>query len=170
MTHHEAEFTALRETIRERGTVRMILLPVTFGLWAGTAIATTAAIQLPIAALLPLLVLAAGFEAIYALHINVERIGRYLQVFHEPEGGWENVAMAFGQRFPGRGPDALFSTLFLMATAINYLPVALGGTTPELFAGGLLHLVLAVHIGTARSRASTQRLKDLERFHAIKNG
>jgi len=148
----------------------MILVPVTFGLWAGTAIATTAAIQLPIAALLPLLVLAAGFEAIYALHINVERIGRYLQVFHEPEGGWENVAMAFGQRFPGRGPDALFSTLFLIATAINYLPVALGGTTPELLAGGLLHLVLAVHIGTARSRASTQRQKDLERFHAIKNG
>ena len=170
MTHHEAEFAALRDTIRERGTVRMILVPVTFGLWAGTAIATTAAIQLPIAALLPLLVLAAGFEAIYALHINVERIGRYLQVFHEPEGGWENVAMAFGQRFPGRGPDALFSTLFLIATAINYLPVALGGTTPELVAGGLLHLVLAVHIGTARNRASSQREKDLERFHAIKNG
>ena len=170
MTHHEAEFVALRQTIRERGTVRMILVPVTFGLWAGTAIATTAAIQLPIAALLPLLVLAAGFEAIYALHINVERIGRYLQVFHEPEGGWENVAMAFGQRFPGRGPDALFSTLFLMATAINYLPVALGGTTPELVAGGLLHLVLAVHIGTARSRASTQRQKDLERFQTIRNG
>jgi len=168
MTHHEAEFAALRATIRERGTVRMILLPVTFGLWAAIAVATTAAIQLPIAALLPLLVLGAGFEAIYALHINVERIGRYLQVFHEPEGGWENVAMAFGQRFPGRGPDALFSTLFLMATALNYLPVALGGTTPELVAGGLLHLVLAVHIGTARSRASTQRERDLERFHAIR--
>jgi hypothetical protein len=35
-----------------------------------------------------------------------------------------------------------------MATALNYLPVALGGTTPELVAGGLLHLLLAVHIGT----------------------
>jgi len=170
MTHHEAEFEALRATIRERGTVRMILVPVAFGLWAATAIATTATIQLPIAALLPLLVLAAGFESIYALHINVERIGRYLQVFHEPEGGWENVAMAFGQRFPGRGPDALFSTLFLVATAINYLPVALGGTTPELIVGGLLHLVLAFHIGTARSRASTQRQKDLENFQTIRNG
>jgi len=168
MTHHEAEFAALRATIRERGTVRMILLPVTFGLWAATAVATTAAIQLPIAALLPLLVLAAGFEAIYALHINVERIGRYLQVFHEPEGGWENVAMAFGQRFPGRGPDALFSNLFLVATALNYLPVALGGTLPELVAGGLLHLILAFHIGTARNRASHQRQQDLERFQAIK--
>jgi len=170
MPHHDEEFAALRATIRERGTIRMLLLPATFGLWAAAVIATMAVIDLPIAAILPLLVLAAGFEAIYALHINVERIGRYLQVFHEPDGGWEHVAMAFGQRFPGRGSDALFSTLFLMATAINYLPVALGGTTPELVAGGLLHLVLAVHIGTARSRASTQRQRDLERFQAIRNG
>lgn len=170
MSHNDEEFSALRATIRERGTVRMVLLPVTFGLWAGVVVATTAAIQLPIAALLPLLVLAAGFEAVYALHINVERIGRYLHVFHEPDGGWEHVAMTFGQRFPGRGPDALFSNLFLMATALNYLPVAIGGTTPELVACGLLHLVLAAHIGTARSRATKQRTIDLERFEAIKNG
>jgi len=133
-----------------------------------SAVATTAAIQLPIATLVPLLVLAAGFESIYALHINVERIGRYLQVFHEPDGGWEHVAMTFGERFPGRGPDALFSTLFLIATALNYLPVALGGTTPELVAAGLLHLLLAFHIGTARRRATQQRKLDLERFEAIK--
>jgi hypothetical protein len=170
MNHTDEEFAALRATIRERGTVRLILLPVTFGLWAGVAVATTAAIQLPIAALVPLLVLAAGFESIYALHLNVERIGRYLQVFHEPDGGWEHVAMTFGQRFPSRGPDALFSGLFLVATALNYLPVALGGTTPELIVGGLLHLLLALHIGTARSRASKQRALDLERFQAIKSG
>jgi hypothetical protein len=168
MTHSDEEFAALRATIRERGTIRMILLPVTFGLWAGAAVATTAAIQLPIAALVPLLVLAAGFESIYALHVNVERIGRYIQVFHEPGGGWEHVAMTFGERFPGRGPDALFSTLFLIATALNYLPVALGGTMPELVAAGLLHLLLAFHIGTARRRASQQRKLDLERFEAIK--
>jgi fatty acid desaturase len=168
MTHTEAEYDALRATIRERGTVRMILLPVTFGLWGGAAIATTAAVALPIAALLPLLVLAAGFEAIYALHVNVERIGRYIQVFHEPEGGWEHVAMQFGQRFPGKGPDSLFSALFLVATALNYLPVALGGTVPELVAAGALHLLLAVHIGTARSRASRQRAQDLERFETLK--
>lgn len=164
----DQEFEALRATIRERGTVRMILLPVTFGLWAGAAIATTAAVALPIGALLPLLVLAAGFEAIYALHINVERIGRYLQVFHEIDGGWEHVAMTFGQRFPGRGPDALFSNLFLIATALNYLPVALGGSVAELAGAGLLHLALAVHIGTARNRASKQRQQDLERFEAIR--
>jgi fatty acid desaturase len=168
MTHHEEEFAALRATIRERGTVRMVLLPVTFGIWAAVAVATMALIQLPAAALLPLLVLAAGFESIYALHVNVERIGRYLQVFHEPAGGWEHVAMAFGQRFPGRGPDALFSNIFLTATVLNFLPMAIGGAWPELVVGGLLHLLLAFHIGTARSRASKQRRQDLERFEAIK--
>ena len=81
---------------------------------------------------------------------------------------WEHVAMAFGQRFPGKGPDAVFSALFLVATALNYLPVALGGTVPELVAAGALHLLLAVHIGTARSRASRQRTQDLERFEALK--
>jgi hypothetical protein len=170
MSNNAEEYAALRATIRERGTVRMILLPVTFGLWGGAAIATTAAVALPIAALLPLVVLAAGFEAIYALHVNVERIGRYIQVFHEPDGGWEHVAMTFGQRFPGKGPDALFSGLFLAATALNYLPVALGGTIPEMVAAGLLHLLLAFHIGTARSRASHQRMQDLERFQALRNG
>ncbi|MGH9410530.1 MAG: hypothetical protein ACRD1V_13865 [Vicinamibacterales bacterium] len=146
----------------------MILLPVTFGLWAGTAVATTAALAVPIAALLPLLVLAAGFEAIYALHVNVERIGRYIQVFHEPGDGWEHVAMTFGQRFPGRGPDALFSALFLIATALNYLPVALGGAMAELVVAGVLHLLLMIHIGTARRRAAQQRQQDLERFEAIR--
>ena len=170
ITRQDAEFEALRATIRERGTVRMILLPVSLALWAGTAIATTAVVTLPIATLVPLLVLASGFEAIYALHVNVERIGRYLQVFHEPEGGWEHVAMTFGQRFPSRSPDALFSGIFLIAAALNYLPVALGGTLPELVVAGMLHLLLAIHIGTARQRAARQRLLDLERFTAIKSG
>ena len=169
MSHAESEYKALRATIRERGTVRMVLLPVTLGIWAGAAVATTAAIALPVAALLPLVVLAAGFEAIYALHVNVERIGRYIQVFHEPDGGWEHVAMAFGQRFPGKGSDALFSGLFLIATALNYIPVALGGTVPELVVAGLLHLLLAIHIGTARSRASRQRQQDLERFETLRH-
>ena len=163
------EFEALRATIRERGTARMILLPVTLGIWAAVAIATTAAVALPIAALVPLVVLAAGFEAIYALHVNVERIGRYVQVFHEDQGGWEHVAMAFGQRFPGRGTDALFSGLFLVATALNFLPVALRGTTPEMIVAGLRHLLLAVHIGTARNRAARQRRQDLERFTALRD-
>jgi hypothetical protein len=168
-SHSDYEFEALRATIRERGTARMILLPVTLGIWAAVAIATTAAVALPIAALVPLVVLAAGFEAIYALHVNVERIGRYIQVFHEDQGGWEHVAMAFGQRFPGKGGDALFSGLFLVATALNFLPVGLGGATPEIVVAGLLHLLLAIHIGTARTRAARQRRQDFDRFSALRD-
>jgi hypothetical protein len=41
--------------------------------------------------LVPLLVLVAGFEAAFALYTNVERIGRYLQVFHERDGEVESV-------------------------------------------------------------------------------
>jgi len=48
--------------------------------------------------------------------------------------------------------------------------VALGGTIPELVVAGLLHLLLALHIGTARSRASHQRAQDLERFEALRQG
>ena len=169
MTREEQEFQALRATIRERGTVRIILFPLCIAAWAATAIATMAVVALPIAALAPLVVLAAGFEAIYALHLNVERIGRYLQVFHESDGGWEHVAMEFGKRFRSRGPDALFSSTFLTATALNYLPVALGGDRSELVFAGALHVLLAFHIGTARRRAAEQRRLDLERFAAIKS-
>jgi hypothetical protein len=78
--------------------------------------------------------------------------------------------MTFGQRFPGKGPTRCSGNLFLMATALNYLPVGIGGETREQIAGGLLHLLLALHIGTAKRRATTQRALDLERFQAIKNG
>jgi hypothetical protein len=170
MTVREEEFAALRATIRERGTVRMVLLPVSITAWAATAVATTAAVSLPIAALIPLVVLAAGFEAIYALHVNVERIGRYLQVFHETPDGWEHISMLYGDRFPGRARDAVFSAIFLTATALNYLPVALGGDQYELIAAGVFHLLLGLHIGTARRRASNQRVRDLERFKTLKSG
>src|SRR4029453_8265216 len=96
----------MRATIAQRGTARMILVPVTFVAWAATAIATAAVITVAISTLVPLMVLAGGFEAIFALHVNVERIGRYLQVFHEPDDtGWETVASRFGQRVAPALPE-----------------------------------------------------------------
>src|SRR5690606_16775374 len=118
-----AEYAALRATIRERGTARMVLMPIVIAAWAAAAIAAGAALILPFATLLPLMILAAGFEGVLSLHMNVERIGRYLQVFHEEAGGWEHVAMAFGQRFPGGGTDPLFVRLFVAAILVNFLPV-----------------------------------------------
>ena len=162
------EYQALRATIRERGTARMVLLPIIFIGWAATAIATTAVITVAVSTVVPLLVLLAGFEAIFALHVNVERIGRYLQVFHEPSGGWERMTMSFGQRFPGTGPDPLFSRLFVLATSVNFLPAALGGDIPEIIVLAILHLLFINRVRLARAFAAAQRVQDLDRFIALR--
>ncbi len=158
----------MRDTIRQRGTARMVLVPVTFIGWAGTAVATAAVITVALSTLVPLLILAAGFEAIFALHMNVERIGRYLQVFHEQDGGWEQVAMQYGQRFPGAGPDPLFAQLFVFGASVNFLPAALGGEPIEVGIIAVLHLVLIYRIRTARSAAGRQRVQDLQRFELLR--
>src|SRR5580765_7985942 len=93
---HE-EYTALRATIRERGTARVCLFTAGIVAWAALTVATAALASTPVATLLPLLVLASVFEAVFALHVGVERVGRYLQVFHEIDdaASWEQTAMAF---------------------------------------------------------------------------
>jgi len=169
----EAEYVAMRATIRERGTARMVLAPLVFTAWAGTAIATSAIITVAVSTLLPLMVLAAGFESIYALYLNVERIGRYLQVFHETgddksmELGWEHVTMEFGSRFPG-GPDPLYSRLFMTAVSLNFLPVALGGSHIEIGILAVLHFLVINRMRVAQTSARTQRGLDLERFKELR--
>ncbi len=163
------EYIALRDTIRVRGTARMLLLPVAIAAWAATAIATAAVITVAISTLVPLMVLVAGFEAIFALHLNVERIGRYLQVFHEASGGWEHVAMAYGQRFGNGAPDPLFSRIFVLATSVNFIPAALGGDLPEMVVLAVLHLLFVNRIRIARGACAKQRAQDLERFAALKD-
>jgi hypothetical protein len=165
----EDEYQVLRATIQQRGTARMVLIPLIFIGWAGTAVATAAVITVAVSTLVPLLVLVAGFEAVFALHVNVERIGRYLQVFHENEVGWERVAMQFSQRFPGDGPDPLFSRLFVLATSVNFLPAALGWENiPELSILAVLHLLFINRVRVGRIFAAKQRAADLERFAALK--
>src|SRR6185295_1240019 len=122
----------------------------------------------PVATLIPLVVLAALFEAVFALHVGVERVGRYLQVFHEPaaEGsGWEHTAMAFG-RVPGAATtDALFTAVFLIAAACNIIPaLIIGPTQPELIFVGGGHALFALRLLAARAAAGRQRAIDLRRF------
>jgi fatty acid desaturase len=163
------EYQAMRATIQQRGSARMLVLPIIFVGWAGTAVATAAVITVAVSTLVPLLVLVAGFEAIFALHVNVERIGRYLQVFHERDSGWERVAMSFAQRFPRTGPDPIFSRLFVFATSVNFLPAALGWESlPELAVLAILHLLFINRIRLARIFAASQRAQDLERFEALR--
>ena len=163
-----AEYRALRETIRQRGSLRMTLVPVIFLGWAATAIATAAVITVAISTLVPLLVLVAGFETVFALHINVERIGRYLQVFHESDGGWEQVAMAFGERPGARAPDPLFAQLFVFGISLNLLPVLLGGEPPEIIVLAVLHLLAVYRIRMARTASRRQRSEDLQRFQSLR--
>ena len=88
---------------------------------------------MPLAVVFPLLVLAGTFEAVFALHVGVERIGRYLQVFHDD--AWEQTAMAFGPPLAGTGTDPLFAGLFGLATVCNFLPVLVGGSAPAELGG-----------------------------------
>ena len=164
----EDEYKALRATIQHRGTARIIVLPLVFVGWAGAAVAAAGVITVPVSTLVPLLILVAGFEAVFALHISIERIGRYLQVFHEGDGGWERVTMLFGQRFPGSGPDPLFGRLFVLATSVNFLPAGLGfESLPELVLLAIPHLFFINRIRMARAFAASQRTGDLERFTAL---
>jgi hypothetical protein len=173
MSLTESEFEALRQTIAGRGTVRVILLPVTFIGWAALSLVLMLFGDLPVAVLFPLGVLVAGFEAIHALHVAAERIGRYLQVFFE--GGidgarWETTAMAVGPALPGGGVDPLFAIAFACATVINVMPALLPQPTGiELGVIGALHAAFLFRIIRARVAAARQRAVELESFRALKS-
>jgi hypothetical protein len=176
------EYTALRATIRERGTARVFVFVGGMAAWVAATIATAALASTPIATLLPLLLLASVFEAVFALHVGVERIGRYVQVFHETDGsggdrsgrsevalGWEHAAMTFGRPAGAPATDALFSVPFLLAAVFNSAPAALLNPLPtELTFVGGAHALFVLRLVVARYSAGKQRAIDLERFRQLK--
>jgi hypothetical protein len=196
MTEREqVEYSALRATIRERGTARVYIFAGGVAAWGALTAASAALASTPLATLLPLVVLACVFEAVFALHIGVERVGRYLQVFHEAEpatpehaqtgapaapptprsapprgaSGWEHVAMAFGRPSGGAALDPLFSVPFLVAALVNLGPaLVLEPTRVELVFVGGAHALFAVRLAAARAAATRQRAVDLERFAQLK--
>jgi hypothetical protein len=166
MSLSESEFTVLRATIATRGTVRMALLPVVIVAWASLAIIVVLFGDLPVAALPPLAILVGGFESINALHAGVERIGRYLQVFHEGQPGgptWETTAMAAGPRLRGGGVDPLFAVVFYATTLLNMTTALVPEPTPlETLVVGGLHAAFLVRVAWARHVAGGQRARELE--------
>ena len=166
------EFAVLRQTIASRGTTRMVLVPVTCLGWAVLALVLILFGGPPVATLLPLAVLVGGFEAIHALHVGAERIGRYLQVYYEAEAQgprWETTAMTVGPSLPGGGIDPLFSAVFAGATVINAIPALLPQPTPlELGVIGALHAAFIFRIVRARGAAARQRAVELESFRALR--
>ncbi len=167
---HE-EYKELRATIRERGTARIWVFAGGIVAWAALTVATAALASTPVATLLPLLVLASVFEAVFALHVGVERVGRYLQVFHETDEAtsWEQTAMAFGRPKGAASIDALFATPFLLAAVFNIAPLLVADPTrAELVFVGGAHALFVLRLAVARHAAATQRAIDLERFGQLK--
>lgn len=172
----DLEFSALRTTIASRGTVRVVLVPLSIAAWATLARGGFLPSPLGLTALVPLAVLFAGFEAVRALHVAIERIGRYLQVFHEGRPGsredlpkWETTAMADGARLPGAGVDPLFTWVFVGATLVN-AGLALGASERSLDAVAVLaaHAALVGRMWYARRAAALQRAHDLAHFTRLK--
>ena len=167
-----AEFTALRSTISVRGTARIVIAACAVIAWGSLATLVLLFSDLPLAVLIPFVVLVAGFEAVHALSAGAERIGRYLQVYYEGEGvagpRWETTAMAVGPALPGGGVDPLFSVLFAGAAVLNAvaaLPIA--PIWPEMAVIGVAHAAFLVRIVRARGAAARQRGVELDRFKAL---
>lgn len=168
------EYRALRDTIRERGSLRFLVVVITFVAWAGLATVVSAWIGAGFASLIPLVVLAAGFEVVFAVHVGVERIGRYIQARFETgdlPAGWEHAAMRAGE-MPGAGTgvDALFAAHFAAAVVLNCLLAGFddsrleGRLTREFALLALAHAALLLRILQARRFARSQRQRDLELF------
>jgi hypothetical protein len=176
--HQRSEYVILRRTVATRGALRPILVVIGLGIWAAILIAVLVWLPSPVAATIPLLILAVTFEAIRPLHFGAERIGRYIQVFYEEAGdpgrplndtpAWERVAMSLGS-VPGVGGHPLFVPLFFIATAINF---SLAGPLPEL--SGLEmsvivvpHLAFFVWLIAADRAMRRQRTTELARFREL---
>ena len=176
----QVEYTELRATIRERGTARLCIFAAGVAAWGAVTVATAALASTPLATLLPLLVLAAVFEAVFAAHIGVERVGRYLQVFYEtPDGvagpaavarSWEHTAMSFGRPRGAVGADPLFTIVFVLAAVFNLAPALVLEPTraEQVFVGGA-HALFVVRLVAARAGARSQRAIDLQRFQELRH-
>jgi len=173
------EYRALRNTIRQRGSLRVILAVATFSVWAVTILLASTRFVLPYFSLIPLIVLVAGFEAVFALHIGVERIGRYIQAHHEPasngQARWEESAMVF--QGPGGGANPLFPAVFIGATLINLTMGMLFSfdeneafslaNRAEWIPVALLHLVVIVRVILAVRFSASQRARDLAEYRRV---
>jgi hypothetical protein len=170
MSSNQAEYRALRDTIRERGTARLWAVLGGLIAWAALGVALLIARLDATAALVPLLVLAATFEINFFMHTGVERIGRYLQVVFEERAeitGWETTAMHYGAKFPS-GLDPLFSIIFAAGASLNFVASLIADRRPALIAVSLgAHIALGYRIVSARKRAASQRALDLDRFRTL---
>jgi hypothetical protein len=168
------EFRQLRATIRERTIARVAVSLITFVSWGVLALGLPHSDDSVVSGLVPLVVLVAGFELVFALHVGVERIGRYVAVFYETAGEmpkWETAIAAFG-RSPARQATqthVLLATEFIVATALNLLFAVEAGLAalPKDLALAVFHAAFIARIAQAVRQASRQRDVDAAAFSAI---
>jgi hypothetical protein len=166
----QAEYQALRDTIRERGTARLCAVLVGLVAWGALTTALLIAELSGSVTLVPFLVLFSTFEINFFIHTGVERIGRYIQVFYEERAGavgWETIAMNYGAKFPS-GLDPLFSIVFAAGASLNFITLLLVDQRPGWNALSFLaHLAFAYRIVSAKKSAASQRALDLDRFRSL---
>lgn len=171
------EYRVLRETIGRRGTIRPVLFLTGIVAWAALLAFVLVWLPYPLAAVIPLLVLVATFEALRPLLFGSERLGRYLQVFYEEAGSarplaevpsWERVAMVFGGGLPGAGGHPLFIPVFGLATLVNYLAVVMPGPIAlELGSLAVPHVAFLMWLVVNDRAVRSQRAIELERFRLL---
>ena len=174
----QCEFEVLRATIRARGLARPRAFLTGLSMWAVTLVAILAWVPNPVTAVIPLLLLVGSFEVVRNLHLGVERIGRYVQVFFEEAGddrtamtppAWERTAMAFGPAMPGAGGHPLFLPVFLLATVANLMAVMLPGPLPIEVATLLVpHVAFLFWMLYCERGMRKQRGTELARFREMK--
>lgn len=175
----EHEFAVLRHTIRSRGTARPVVALAGVSAWAAVLVAVLAWLPNPLASVVPLVVLLMTFEALRALHVGVERIGRYIQVFFEENAGgsapttapaWEHTAMRFGPALPGAGGHPYFLPVFLVAAAVNFLAVLFPGpVVVELAALAVPHAAFVGWMVWCDRGMRKQRMAELARFRGYRD-
>ena len=172
------EYRALRLAIAARGDLRARLFLAGIAAWAAALIAVLAVLPYPLTSMIPLAVLVAAFEAIRPLHFGAERIGRYLQVFHEERGdaarplaqtpAWERTAMVFGGGVPGAAGHPLYLPVFLIAAVVNYLAVILPGPlAEELALLAIPHVAFVAWLLIADRAVRSQRTRELARYREL---
>jgi hypothetical protein len=170
VTNRETEFAVLRQTIASRGTARAVVCVATMAVWASLATVHGLLSDLPLLVMVPLVTLAGGYEAVWSLHVGVERIGRFLQVVYEgrPDGpSWETIAMRTAPGLPGGGVNPLFTPLFAGAALVNLGTAFVAEpTSVELILLLAVHTSFLVRLAHTRLLAGRQRLTDLQAFQS----
>ena len=171
-----SEYESLRAVIARRGTIRPVLMVAGLAVWGALLLGVLVGLPYPLGSLIPLMILVATFEAVRSLHFGTERIGRYLQVFYEEPGNrllsevpsWERTAMVFGPAVPGASGNPLFSAVFGIATAINFLAVILPGPVyVETIYLAIPHAAFLMWLLRNKRAMRAQRATELERYRSL---